>query len=211
MENMHITIESKSDLNRAVHLLAQREPHFADAAELVGPLPLRRRSEGFESLLGMIVSQQVSVAAADSIWKRLKAAGLTEPESLGCCTDEALRACGLSRQKARYARALAAADLDFVALGELDDTGLVKRLTQVAGVGRWTAEIYGMFSLGRPDMIAAGDLALRESARILFQLPERPTDQVLRRMAESWSPWRAVAAQLLWSYYRVMKNREGVR
>ena len=84
-------------------------------------------------------------------------------------------------------------------------------LTQVSGIGIWTAEIYAMFSLGRADVFAPGDLALQESARLLFDLPERPKERALRDMAAAWSPWRSVAARLLWAYYHVAKDREGIR
>jgi DNA-3-methyladenine glycosylase II len=82
---------------------------------------------------------------------------------------------------------------------------------QVQGIGVWTAEIYAMFSLGRADVFAPGDLALQEAARILYELPKRPSERELRQMAEDWSPWRSVAARILWSYYRLAKDREGIR
>lgn len=204
-------ISRLADVERGAQYLAEVEPRFADALKLTGPLPLRRREEGFVPLLDMIVSQQLSVASADAIWKRLEEAGLTDRESLRRCDAEKLRRCGLSKQKARYARALAEECIEYSALNTLSDGDLVTRLTKVLGIGRWTAEIYGMFSLGRPDMFAAGDLALQESCKILFGLSARPNENELRARAEPWSPWRAVAARLLWSYYRVVKTREGVR
>jgi DNA-3-methyladenine glycosylase II len=194
----------------AAHLAAL-EPRFAHALQLTGPLPLRRRKDGFEALLSAIVSQQVSVAAADAIWGRLRAARLTGPRKIGRATDDELRACGLSRQKIRYARALAASGIDFRALRAAPTDEVVTVLVEVPGIGRWTAEIYAMFSLGRADVFAPADLALQESARLLFELPERPTERALREMAEPWSPWRAVAARALWAYYRVAKDREGIR
>jgi DNA-3-methyladenine glycosylase II len=157
------------------------------------------------------VSQQVSVAAADAIWARLKAAGLTAPRRILAASDEDLRACGLSRQKIRYARALAAARLPYPALRGQPTEEVIATLVEVPGIGRWTAEIYAMFSLGRADVICPGDLALQESARILFRLEARPTERELRGMSEPWSPWRGVAARLLWAYYRVAKEREGIR
>jgi DNA-3-methyladenine glycosylase II len=191
--------------------LALREPRFAEALELTGPLPLRRRTDGFAALLDAIVSQQVSVAAADAIWGRLKAAGLTGPRRILAATDEDLRACGLSRQKIRYARALAAARVPYPALRDRPTEEVIATLVEVPGIGRWTAEIYAMFSLGRADVLCPGDLALQESARMLFRLDARPTERVLREMAAPWSPWRGVAARLLWAYYRVAKEREGIR
>lgn len=191
--------------------LAGQDPRFAKALAETGPLPLRRRDDGFETLLSAIVSQQVSVASANAIWARLQAAGYTRPERLAEASDDDLRAVGLSRQKARYGRALAAAGIDYAALRHAPDAVVVDTLVAVPGIGRWTAEIYAMFALGRADVFAPNDLALQEAARILFDLPTRPNERALRAMAEAWSPWRAVAAVLLWAYYRVAKEREGIR
>ncbi len=124
--------------------------------------------------------------------------------------DASLRAVGLSRQKMRYARALAVADLDFEGLRGLATDEVVARLVALPGIGPWTAEIYAMFSLGRADVFAPGDLALQEAARMLFSLEARPSERALRAMAQAWSPWRSVAARLLWAYYRVEKQREGI-
>ena len=191
--------------------LAARDPRFAKALQQTGPLPLRRKPDGFAELLSAIVSQQVSVASASAIWDRMKKAALTTPEQISAVSDDDLRAVGLSRQKVKYARALAGAGIDFDALRGEPDAKVVSILTQVSGIGAWTAEIYAMFSLGRADVFAPGDLALQEAVRILFELPDRPKERELRKMAEDWSPWRSVAARLLFSYYRVAKSREGIR
>ena len=193
------------------HWLAGAEPRFARALALTGPLPLRRQTDGFAALLDAIVGQQVSVASANAIWARLDGAGLTDQAAMAVATDEALRAVGLSRQKARYGRALAQAGLDFDGLRLLPNEQVIATLVAVPGIGAWTAEIYAMFALGRADVFAPGDLALQEAARILFDLPERPGERAFRQMAEAWSPWRAVAARTLWAYYRVAKTREGIR
>ncbi|ALI54392.1 DNA-3-methyladenine glycosylase II [Celeribacter marinus] len=191
--------------------LADLEPRFAYALSQTGPLPLRRKTDGFQQLLSAIVSQQISVAAANGIWARLKAAKLTGPRKIMWASDDDLRACGLSRQKVRYARALAEARLDYKALRTAPTDEVIATLTQVSGIGVWTGEIYAMFSLGHADVFAPGDLALQESARMLFDLPERPKERALRQMAAAWSPWRSVAARLLWAYYHVEKSREGIR
>jgi len=204
-------IETPNCVAEGAAWLAAEEPRFADALELTGELPLRRRKDGFAALLDAIVSQQVSVAAADAIWGRLKSAKLTGPRKIIGASDENLRACGLSRQKARYARALATSRIRYNALRTMPTHDVITTLVEVPGIGSWTAEIYAMFSLGRADVFAPGDLALQEAARILFELPERPAEKALREMAEAWSPWRGVAARLLWSYYRVAKEREGIR
>lgn len=190
--------------------LARAEPRFAHALALCGPPPLRRRGDGFEALVGAIVSQQVSVASARAIKARLEAAGLETAEAFAAASDESLRANGLSRQKARYIKALAGAGIDFDALRTAPEDDIVAVLTAVPGIGRWTAEIYVMFSLGRADTFAPNDLALQEAARLLFALPERPRETPLRAMAEAWSPWRTVAAGMLWHYYHHAKSREGV-
>ncbi len=190
--------------------LAAQEPRFAHALSLTGPLPLRRRDDGFAALMDAIVGQQVSVAAASAIRGRLDTAGFDDPAALLSATDDDLRACGLSRQKVRYLRALAAAGIDYAALRDAPHDQVVTTLTAVPGIGHWTAEMYSMFALGRADVFAPNDLALQEAARLLFDLPERPKDRAFRAMAEPWSPWRAVAARLLWAYYRVAKDREGV-
>lgn len=190
--------------------LAKVEPRFAVALADVGPLPLRREDDGFPALLRAIVGQQVSVASARAIWGRLEGAGLTDQAGMAAASDTDLRAAGLSRQKARYGQALAQACIDFNALRNLPDAEVVKTLVAVPGIGVWTAEIYAMFALGRADVFAPGDLALQEAARMLFGLPGRPGDKALRGMAEAWSPWRSVAARILWAYYRVAKEREGI-
>lgn len=200
-------IESADCVAEGAAWLASIEPRFAHALTLTGPLPLRRQADGFSALLDAITGQQVSVASANAIWARMGAAGLTGAAAIVAASDDDLRAVGLSRQKARYARALAAAQIDFAALRTAPDDEIIAILTAVPGIGVWTAEIYAMFALGRADVLAAGDLALQEGARILFDLPARPNDRVLRAMAAEWQPWRAVAARLLWAYYHVARKR----
>jgi DNA-3-methyladenine glycosylase II len=191
--------------------LAAYDPRFAAALEQTGPLPLRLRPDGFAQLLSAIVSQQVSVASANAIWARMKEARLTGPRKIMAASDDDLRAVGLSRQKIRYANALAEARINYKSLREVPTEQVIATLVKVPGIGAWTAEVYAMFSLGRADVFAPGDLALQESARVLFDLPERPKEKQFRQMAEDWAPWRSVAARLLWAYYRVAKNREGIR
>jgi DNA-3-methyladenine glycosylase II len=190
--------------------LGLRDPRMARALALTGPLPLRRRPDGFAQLLNAIVSQQVSVASASAIWGRMKQAGLTGPRKIIWASDDDLRAVGLSRQKIGYARALAGARINYRALQDMPNDEVLEVLTQVPGIGAWTAEIYAMFSLGRADVFAPGDLALQEAARILFELPARPKEREFRAMASDWSPWQSVAARLMWAYYRVAKDREGI-
>lgn len=191
--------------------LIRQEPRFARVMPLCTPLPLRLRKDGFGAVLDAIVSQQISTAAAASISARMKAAGLTGPRKIAWASDDDLRASGLSAPKIKYMRALVHAKINYAALREAPTDEVIKTLVAVPGIGPWTAEIYAMFSLGRADVFAPGDLALQESARIVFDLPARPTERAFRQMAEAWSPWRSVAARTLWAYYRVAKQREGIR
>jgi DNA-3-methyladenine glycosylase II len=204
-------IEKEACVAEGAAWLAQQEPAFAKALAVTGPLALRRRADGAQALLSAIVSQQVSVASANAIWGRLEGAGLVTPEAILAAPDDDLRACGLSRQKIRYARALAGSGIDFDALRDLPDETVVDTLVAVPGIGRWTAEIYAMFSLGRADVFAPGDLALQEGVRMLFDMQARPNERALRSYCERWRPWRGVAARLIWAYYGVQKSREGVR
>ena len=203
-------IETEADIAEGAAWLAAADPRLADALARTGPPPLRRRADGYAALMGAMVSQQVSVAAARAILARCEAAGLGDPRVASGADDEAMRACGLSRQKAGYLRALAGAAIDYDALRRAPDEAVVATLVAVPGIGRWTAEIYAMFSLGRADVFAPADLALQEGARMALGLAERPTERALRGMAEAWSPWRAVAARLLWSYYALRKGQEGI-
>ena len=204
-------INTNQDVKEGLSYITSTCPRMAYAQSLTGPLPLRRRPDGFSQLLSAIVSQQVSVAAARAIWAKMQAARLTGPRKVLWASADDLRAAGLSRQKVRYAKALAEARIDYKALREAPTEEVVKTLTEVPGIGVWTAEIYTMFSLGRADVFAPGDLALQEAARLLYDLPERPRERDLREMATVWSPWRSVAARQLWAYYHVAKDREGIR
>ena len=179
-----ILIETDEILVQAIDALTLCEPRFAHVIEHTGLPKLRSRPDGFKTLLQAIISQQVSVAAANAIWSRLDVENLT--------------------------KALAAANLDYVDLRQKSDDEVINILTEVPGIGVWTAEIYAMFSLKRADIFAAGDLALKEGARLLFSFDERPTEAELRNLSKKWSPWRSVGALLLWNYYGFKKNREGV-
>lgn len=203
-------IETDADVATGAAWLADSFPQFAHVLEHTGPLPLRRREDGFTALLSAIVSQQISVAAARGIWAKLEAAGATQAHQIAVLEFDELRVLGLSKQKATYAKALADAGIDYAALRQQPTEAVVKTLVEVKGIGVWTAEIYAMFSLGHADVLASGDLALQEAARVLFDLPERPKDRELREMAKAWSPWRSVAARALWAYYHVIKDREGI-
>lgn len=204
-------IETEADLAEGATYLAMVCPVWARVLPDIEPLPLRRWQDGFEAIASAIVGQQISVAAAASIWARMAQAGLLTADRIAAATDEDLRAVGLSRPKARYLKGIAAAGVDWAGLRALPDDAAIAALVALPGVGLWTAEIYLKFALGRADVFAAGDLALQEAARAMYGLDQRPGPAALRKMAAAWQPWRAVAARGLWAYYRQAKGREGIR
>lgn len=203
-------IDAEADLAEGMAHLAAVCPVWARVLPQIGPIPLRRRPDGFAAILDAVISQQLSVASANAIARKLAAAGLDTPSAILAASDEALRACGLSAPKIRYLRGISAAGLDFDALAALPDDEVIATLTALPGIGRWTAEIYLMFALGRADAFCPDDLALQESARLMYGLPERPKGRALAELARPWQPWRSVAARGLWAYYRLAKGREGV-
>lgn len=207
-------IETDADVTEGITALIALEPRFQIAVDQSAPIPLRRKPPGFAALLQAIVGQQISVAAAAGIWARVEAAHAVTPAAVLALGDDDLRACGLSRPKVKYAKAIAGAVetgalcFDFCRDAPVDEA--IAMLTAINGIGPWTAEIYLMFSVGRADIFPAKDLALQESAKLLFDLNDRPSDRELAALAAAWSPWRAVAARILWAYYRSAKGREGV-
>lgn len=204
-------IRGPEDLAAGAAHLMQVCPVWARTLPALLPLPLRRWDEGFVAIRDAVIGQQISTAAAHAIGARLAAAGLDSEAAIARADEDSLRAAGLSRPKIRYLRGIAAAGVDWQGLRDLPDGEAIDCLTALPGIGRWTAEIYLKFALGRPDVFASGDLALAEAARLLYALPERPGPAALTALAEPWRPWRAVAARALWAYYRVAKGREGVR
>jgi len=199
---------SETQLKQSIDALVAVEPAFAVALQRAGYPAPRIRDRGYETLLRTIIGQQVSVAAAQSIWNKLAAAlgDLTDPDTVASASDETLRAAGLSRQKVSYARSLA----DEVTSGRLDLAGLpaddeeaVAALTRIKGIGRWSAEIYLLFAEGRPDIWPAGDLAVQiEIGRILGHA-ERPSEKLLRQWSAPWSPHRGAAAIFAWHHYKI--------
>lgn len=193
-------------LIRALDALAAADADLARARDLVGLPPPRGRPAGFAALLDIIIAQQVSVASARAIRGRLTlAADPLTPETFRALDDAALRAVGFSRQKTAYGRGLAEmltdGRLDLDAVARMDDESAIAVITAVKGLGRWSAEVYLLFCLHRPDVMPADDLALLVAAQRIKGLEERPSAKALRVMAESWRPWRSVAARLLWHYY----------
>ncbi|HYM33164.1 MAG TPA: DNA-3-methyladenine glycosylase [Candidatus Cybelea sp.] len=202
--------DANNELKRALRALARADEDLARAIRVAGPLPDRSRPPGFQTLLRSICFQQLSIASAGAIWQRLEArVSPLDPQGLLALDEDALRGLGLSRPKARYALALAESivggSLDLDMLHAMDDEAAIAALCQVKGVGRWTAEIYLLFALGRSDTFPADDLALQVAAQHVKKLRKRPDGTKMRKLAEAWSPHRGVAARLLWHYYRAAK------
>jgi DNA-3-methyladenine glycosylase II len=193
-------------LREGLDAIAAHEPGIAQALKICGYPEPRIRATGYATLLRTIVGQQVSVAAAASVWAKLEAL-LGEdmpPEKLLAADFDALRACGLSRQKQGYARSLCelvvGGTLDLDALPR-DDEEAIARLTLTKGIGRWSAEIYLLFAEGRPDIWPAGDLAVQAGLHKLLGLAERPSEKLTRELAEAWRPHRGAAAIFTWHCY----------
>jgi DNA-3-methyladenine glycosylase II len=197
---------SAKAITQGLDAIAAREPRIARAIGIAGYPEPRIRERGYATLLRTIVGQQVSVAAAASMWRKLEAHLGPEfsPHLLLESRFDELRACGLSRQKQGYARSLCemviAGELTFDALPE-DDEEAIALLTRIKGIGRWSAEIYLLFAEGRPDIWPAGDLAVQAGLHKLLDLEERPSEKLTRQLAESWSPHRGAAAIFTWHCY----------
>lgn len=196
------------DIEKAMLSLAALHPAFEQAHALHGTPEPREAPRGYEALLRAIVAQQVSTAAARSIWARLDeaVAGAGDPERLLATDPDALRAAGLSRPKIGYARSLAEHIIDgSLPIHDLpeDDEEAIALISAVKGLGRWSAEIYLLFAEGRRDIFPAGDLAVRIQAGRMFHGGERPTEKQLRQLSEAWRPHRGTAALFFWHCYNI--------
>jgi DNA-3-methyladenine glycosylase II len=207
-------IVTDDDVRDGVRALRRKCAVMRRVHDFAGHPPLRRRPAGFEGLARIIVGQQVSVASATAIWDRTAAACAPfEPQILLTLTDMQLAAAGLSRAKIRTLRAMAAAcsgELDLTRLDHMADEEIHAALTDIPGIGPWTADVFILFCLGRADGWAPGDLALQVAAQHALQLDERPDKVRMLELAERWRPWRGVAARLLWAYYAALKQRTAV-
>ena len=190
----------------AVQALAAIDPDLAGIAERHGPPPLWARDPGFETLVRIILEQQISLASAEAAFRRLVlATGTVEPAAIVAVGEEGLRSAGQTRQKSRYlvglARDVLDGRLDLDAVAAADDDDARTMLTSVVGIGRWSADIYLLMALRRPDIWPTGDLALAGAMRRAKRMPALPTGPEQSVVAEAWRPWRAVAARLLWHAY----------
>jgi len=207
----HRIIVTDDDVRDGVRALRRKCPIMRRVHDLAGHPPLRRRPAGFEGLARIIVGQQVSVASATAIWGRTAAACTPfEPHVLLALEDAHLIGAGLSRGKIRTLRAIAeacSAGLDLTQLDSLSEEEIHDALTQVTGIGPWTADVFILFCLGRADGWAPGDLALQVAIQRALELRDRPGKEEMLEIAERWRPWRGVAARLLWAYYAALKQQ----
>ena len=199
---------SARQIRDGLDAVAKDDPRVARALEIAGYPEPRIRERGHRTLLRTIVGQQVSVAAADSVWARLEAEIGSEmaPDRIIEADFDTLHACGLSRQKQGYARSLcelvAADELDLHDL-PADDEEAIAQLTRIKGIGRWSAEIYLLFAEGRPDIWPAGDLAVQKATGKIVGMDEAPSEKETRAIAEDWRPYRGAMAVFTWHAYYV--------
>ena len=196
----------------AIELLIAADPDLARIEAEAGPLPWRRRADGFPGLLQAIVGQMISNQAAAAIWGRLRVLpGALDPVVLLALDETQLRAAGLSRPKVAHARALAEAfaeeRLSAARIAAMGDEAAIAAISAVRGMGRWSAEIYLLFALARQDVFPAGDIAVAGAVAVLKGLPARPDPVALRALAEAWRPARSLAARLLWHHWRHLSGR----
>ena len=197
---------NKKSLIKAVEYLEVRDRQLKLVVSKFGPPPLWKREEGFKTLIYIILEQQVSLASAKAAYdKLLKKIGSITSVNFLKLSDEELKLIGFSRQKTSYGRNLADAiiteRLNLTELSDLDDAQAKEQLMNIKGIGPWTADIYLMMALGRPDIWPNGDIALASAVQKLRGIASRPSFEELNRMSLKWKPWRAVAARILWHYY----------
>jgi DNA-3-methyladenine glycosylase II len=205
---------SPDEYQAALAELAGRDADLAVVLDAFGAPKIRPRPSGFATLVLLILEQQVSLASAAATFDRLaKLVGDITPQSILAQSDDDLRSAGLSRQKARYVRALGDkvtnGGLDIGALETLDDDEISARLTAVTGIGTWTAEVYLLTALQRPDVWPAKDLALAVAAHEVKRLKSRPNEVELIALGEQWRPFRTVAARILWHHYLNTTRKRG--
>lgn len=204
-------IKSQTDIDKGMKYLCEISKELQAVSLIAEDVPLRLGVPNFEGLTAIIMAQQVSRASADAIFGRLKK--LVSPfiaENYLNAGEKAWIEAGLSRPKQKtmlaVCDALIKGSLDLEKLCALPPKEAMEQMTSIKGIGPWTAEVYLLFSAGHADIFPAGDLALQEAVKLAFKLDERPSDKITRKIAEQWSPWRGVAARLLWNYYAVMQK-----
>lgn len=206
-------ISNETDIEEGLAALLVLDPRLVAIATEAGPVPLRLREPGFAGLAHIIVSQMVSRASAEAIWRRMQPeSGLLSAETYILLHPEAWREFGLSRAKAdtltRIAESVASGRIDLHGLVQKPPAEALAELMAQKGIGPWTAQVYLMFCGGHVDVFPAGDVALQAAVAAAFGLAERPQAKALAGLAEIWSPWRSVAARLFWAYYAAKMRRD---
>lgn len=207
-------IRTQADVAAGLVDLALLDARLFTVIDKAGPVPLRLQDPGYRGMAGIIVSQMVSRASADAIWRKLEEiAGEISPHHILGLTDADCRAAGLSRAKAdtlrRVAEAVDRGTIELDAICHIDAGAAIRALTAIKGIGRWTAEVYLLFCAGHPDIFPSGDVALQNAVAHALDLPVRPSQAELDEIAATWSPWRGVSARLFWAYYAREMRREG--
>lgn len=207
-------IATLEDIDEGLEALCKADVRLHDVRAIAGEIPLRRNPPGFKSIAAVVVSQQVSTASAAAIFGRFtRLLDPVTPAAILSASDTLFREAGLSRpkQKALLAIATAVQDgLDLESVASLGGDEAMAALTAIPGIGPWTAEVYLLTAAGHPDIFPSKDVALQTAVHHALDLESRPTHKALEALAESWSPWRAVAARLFWAYYRAIKGRDGL-
>jgi DNA-3-methyladenine glycosylase II len=202
---MKSEILTESSLEIFSRLLSEREPALAHLIDEYGIPPLWKREEGFTTLTHIILEQQVSLQSAKAVFERLCAVCEPSADAIADFGEDNLRSIGITRQKARYiaqaAEAVVSGQFTMEALHEMSDEAARTELMRLKGVGAWTADVYLLMALCRADAFPAGDLALQIAAQGVMERSHRPTADELITIAESWKPYRAVAARILWQWY----------
>ncbi len=213
-ENQFRIIRNDADIQIGLGELLLLDPRLIPIAEIAGPLPLRLATPGFAGLASIIVSQMVSRASADAIWRRIEAAGPVTAQTYAAFQPDIIATFGLSRAKASTLKSLSSAvlsgaiDLDGICTIEGEEA--LRQLIALPGIGPWTAEVYLMFCAGHADIFPSGDVALQASVGRAFAMETRPVAKALTETARSWSPYRSIAARLFWAYYAATMRREAL-
>nr|WP_305037922.1 DNA-3-methyladenine glycosylase [Neorhizobium galegae] len=204
-------IRDHSDVQAGLEALIALDPRLAAIVEVSGPVPLRLNEPGFSGLASIVVSQMVSRASAEAIWRRIMAAGPVTAEGYRALDPAIIATFGLSRAKAatllHLSTAISEGHFDLASVCALETGEAIRKMTALPGIGPWTAEVYLMFCGGHADVFPTGDVALQAAVGHAFRLETRPSAKNLAVMAEAWAPWRSVAARLFWAYYAAKMRR----
>ena len=201
------SLNSKYNIQEGLDFLSSKDEKIANLIISNPKFSFSKRCSGFKALLKIIISQQLSTSAANSIWSRFVKNDLSSRHKILEADQEVLLSLGLSRQKCNYVKELAKQDINYNDLNLSSSEKVINRLIEIKGIGKWTAEIYCLFSLGHANVFPSGDLALQEAIKLLFDFNVRPKEKEVTKISENWNPWKSLAAHILWDYYRKQKKR----